>query len=100
LGGVAASIEIFVAPDGDDSNTGTADHPLRTAAAARDLVRKDRATGGVSPEAAPATVRFRAGVYHFGTVGTLELGPADSYVVYEPDAADQEVVFTGERALL
>lgn len=61
--GIAPPIEVVVATDGDDSNAGTVDHPLRTAAAARDLVRKVRQSRGVTPEQSPASVHFRAGTY-------------------------------------
>ncbi|MBO7763139.1 MAG: right-handed parallel beta-helix repeat-containing protein [Clostridia bacterium] len=49
----SASLEIFVAPDGDDSAAGTREAPLKTAAAAFARVKK---AGG-------ATVTFRGGSY-------------------------------------
>lgn len=50
--------ELYVSPDGDDSNAGTKAAPLKTLAGARDAVRKcrDGMTGDI-------IVNFRGGVY-------------------------------------
>ncbi|MBP0986993.1 MAG: carbohydrate-binding protein, partial [Oscillospiraceae bacterium] len=50
--------ELFVSPDGDDSNAGTIDAPLKTLAGARDAVRK--INGSVSGD---IVVNFRGGTY-------------------------------------
>lgn len=56
----AASVyaELYVSPDGNDSNAGTKAAPLKTLAGARDAVRKikDGMTGDI-------IVNFRGGVY-------------------------------------
>jgi hypothetical protein len=98
-------IQVIVSPAGDDSNPGTLAAPVRTAHAARDLVRKARrsivpasSAGTVAPGGlAPAEVLFHAGIYHFGADGgTLTLGAADGHTVYRPLAATAgDVVFTG-----
>jgi hypothetical protein len=81
---------VYVAPDGDDSNSGTVDHPLKTLEKARDLVRTmiGTMTGDV-------TVYVRGGTYPL--TGTLMFSNADSgkdgfYVKY--------VAYEGERPLI
>ena len=41
----AAGMDVYVSPDGDDSNPGTAASPVRTAIGARDRLRARRAAG-------------------------------------------------------
>jgi hypothetical protein len=83
-------LAIYVAPDGDDGNPGTAAQPLRTLARARDVVRTLNAA-----MTADITVYLRGGTYP--QTSTLTFGNADSgtggfYVRY--------VAFPGERPLI
>ncbi len=52
------AVELYVAPDGNDANTGTRKTPLATIAAARDAAREYRGE--------PVTVCFRGGTYYLG----------------------------------
>ncbi len=67
-----ADIEFFVAPDGDDGNTGIETRPFRTPAAARNAVRVLVARG-LSDD---VTVWFRSGTYRL--TEPFLIGPADS----------------------
>jgi len=65
----AVAGEVYVAPDGNDADTGTPARPLRTLTAARDAVRRIRGDGG-------ATVILKGGRYALRS--PLELGERDS----------------------
>ena len=54
----SVAFEFYVSPSGDDSNPGTIQRPLRTLAAARDMVR-------ATSEDGDRTVYFRGGFYYF-----------------------------------
>ena len=69
---VVVDIELFLAPDGDDSNPGTADRPLATLTAARDAVRRLIAAG----LDADVTVFIRGGTYRLQE--TVVFGLEDS----------------------
>ncbi|WNO52404.1 right-handed parallel beta-helix repeat-containing protein [Stakelama saccharophila] len=56
----SASIEIHVAPNGDDAATGTADHPVRTLAQAQKLVRARNADRDVTVILADGTYSLSA----------------------------------------
>ena len=89
-GGTAVAGAIYVAPDGDDSNPGTLDQPLKTLAKARDLVRTK-----ISAMTADITVYLRDGTYP--QTSTLTFANADSgkggfYVKY--------MAYPGERPLI
>ena len=73
--------ELFVAPDGDDSNSGTIDSPLATLAGARDAVR--RINGSVSGD---IVVNFRGGTYRQTepvTFGLKDSAKGDSRIIYQ-----------------
>ena len=70
-GGTSEPGAIYVAPDGDDTNPGTLDQPLKTVAKARDLVRTKNST-----MTADITVYLRGGTYQ--QTSTLTFGNADS----------------------
>jgi hypothetical protein len=70
-GGAGGAGAVYVAPDGDDSNPGTLDQPLKTVAKARDLVRTKN-----SAMTEDITVYLRAGTYQ--QTSTLTFGNADS----------------------
>lgn len=77
------AIELFVAPDGNDSNPGTRQAPLATLEAARDLLRRRRQGGRLPPGG--AAVVLRGGRYYRKATFRLEAqdsGTADAPVVY------------------
>jgi hypothetical protein len=89
-GGTAVAGAIYISPDGDDSNAGTVDKPLKTIAKARDLVRTKN-----SAMTSDITVYLRGGTYP--QTGPLTFGNADSgtggfYVKY--------MAYPGERPLI
>ena len=73
--------ELFVSPDGDDSNAGTIDKPLKTLAGARDAVRK--INGTVSGD---IVVNFRGGTYRQTGPVTFDMkdsAKGDSRIIYQ-----------------
>lgn len=88
-------LELFVAPNGKDTNQGTADAPLASLEGARDRIRQVRKNGGL-PRGG-VTVRVCGGIYPVRQ--TLELtsedsGTPDSPIVF--CAVENETpVFTG-----
>ena len=54
------AVELYVAPDGNDSNPGTKTQPFATLEAARDAIRKFKSAGPLSE---PVQVRIADGVY-------------------------------------
>ncbi|MCE5277140.1 MAG: right-handed parallel beta-helix repeat-containing protein [Planctomycetaceae bacterium] len=91
--------DLFVSPDGKDSNAGTKDAPLASLAGARDAVRKIRA--GAPDRATPIVVEFAAGFYPLEA--TVHFVPADSGTEKSPTiyraAAGANVVISGGRIL-
>ena len=79
-------IVVFVSLQGSDGNAGTKDQPVRSVAAARDLVRAKRTS--MHP-AVNATVWLRGGTYDM-TLGSLELDSRDSNTTWA--AFDSEPV--------
>ena len=72
--------ELYVAPDGDDTNPGTKTEPFATLERARDEIRKSDA--GIRKG---TTVHLRGGVYHLAktlTWGAGDGGAADAPVIY------------------
>jgi len=69
---LAAATLIHVAPQGNDANSGTAESPLATPHAARDMVRRVISEGLREP----VDIVFAEGTYPLGS--TLELRPEDS----------------------
>ncbi len=85
---------IYVAPDGDDSNPGSVDRPVRTLAKARDLVRPKTAS-----MAADLSVYLRAGTYP--VTSTVTFANADSgqngyYVKYLAYPGEQPLITGGQ----
>ncbi len=85
--------EVFVAPNGDDSNPGTRAKPLATLARARDLVR-ERHVG--QAQHTLIDVVLLAGRYELAE--TLKLGPEDSWTRWKSSDGDH-VFVSGGRAL-
>jgi len=89
--------EIFVAPNGKDSNPGTRESPLATPAAAQKAVRRLIVAG----LKAPVTVMFRGGTYRLEA--PLAFGPEDSpggqFSVAYVAAPGEKVVFCGGRPI-
>jgi len=87
---------LYVATDGDDTNPGTFDKPVRTLARARDLVRtKNRTMDG------DITVYVRGGTYSQQstlTFGSADSGEAPHYVRYAAYRAERPVI-TGGRPI-
>ncbi len=72
----AEPLALFVSPQGNDANPGTADRPLATPAGARDALRARRARhGGKLPDAG-AVITFAAGTYSLAA--PLELDARDA----------------------
>lgn len=67
----AAVTDYYVAPGGSDSNPGTLDRPLKTIAAAQELVRQNPERGRSA-----VTVHVRDGIYYLPE--TIGFTPADS----------------------
>ena len=88
---------LFVAPNGNDANPGTADKPLASLAAARDTVRKLVAAG----LKADVTVQLAGGVYPL--VQPLVVGPEDSgseqHAITYAAAPGATVVVSGGRRI-
>ena len=92
---VSPSMNLFVSPDGDDSDAGTLERPLRTFKAAQTAVRALRRSSRGA-----ITVYFRRGTYYLNQ--TLVLGPEDSgeqqaQVLYMPYPGDRVVLSGGTR---
>ena len=88
----APAAEIFVAPDGDDSNPGTLDAPLRTLAGARDAVRRIKGSAG-----GDIAVYFRGGTYRMTeavTFGVEDSAPDGTQIIYQA-YEDEKPVFSG-----
>jgi len=84
-GAVKSQQNVFVSPDGVDTNTGTLDSPLKTLSAAMDKVNK----GG--------TVWLRGGYYEMGS--TLVIRPENSGITFR--AFEDEIpVLSGARRVM
>ena len=86
--------QLYVSPDGDDSNAGTLSAPLKTLAGARDAVRKikDGMTGDI-------VVNFRGGVYRMTeavSFDTQDSAPDGCRIIYQA-YEDETPVFSGAR---
>lgn len=84
------SVSIFVSPQGNDSNPGTKQKPLRTIEAAKSLVDKNRAKA--------VSVFFRGGVYPVNRSVVLTEKDAGTAITLS-NYANEKVVFTGGRKL-
>ena len=73
-GTLSHAAELYIAPDGNDTNPGTRAAPLKTLEAARDAMRK--LNGGQTSLAGGVTIWLRGGVYRIDK--TFELDGRDS----------------------
>jgi hypothetical protein len=94
--GAASMAEVFVSPNGVDTNAGTKARPLKTFAAAQRAVRKLKSK-------APVTIWFHAGVYYLPE--TVVLTAADSGtklnpVTYAALPGEEAVISGGVRLSL
>jgi hypothetical protein len=95
-GGTALGQELHVAPNGRDTNPGTAEQPLASLAGARDALRRQRPAG-------PGPVRVIVADGTYAMAGPLVLEPqdggtAEAPVSYEA-APGARPVFSGGRVL-
>src|SRR5580693_2698679 len=98
LGGCAATStdpvgSIYVAPSGDDANSGTSSHPLKTLEQARDRVRAliPFATGDI-------TVYLQGGVYRLSRpllLGEPDSGANGHRVIYAAAPGQQPIISGG-----
>ena len=96
---VSHAAELYVAPDGNDTNAGTRAAPLKTLEGARDAIRKLKSE---QPQlAGGATVWLRGGVYRIGKTFELDQrdsGTKDAPIVYRA-CEGEEVRLSGGREL-
>ena len=88
--------EFYVAPDGNDANTGTEAKPFATLERARDALRQLRAVGKLD---GPATVRLRGGAYALAQTLKLEAkdsGSAEAPVVFRAYGDEKPVLIGGK----
>jgi hypothetical protein len=96
----ADAVEIFVAKNGDDHNSGTQTLPLKTIVAARNKVRDLRSNGTLQGEG--AIVSIRGGIYEWTEPLHLDKedsGTTDSPVIYRA-APGEKVHLTGARRVV
>uniref|UniRef100_UPI0035627797 right-handed parallel beta-helix repeat-containing protein n=1 Tax=Pontiella sp. TaxID=2837462 RepID=UPI0035627797 len=86
-----AALELYVAPGGDDSNTGTREAPFQSLEKAQAAVRARLPMAGNEG----ITVWLRGGTYYLGR--TLEFGPADSGTAAAPVTY---AGYAGEKAVI
>ncbi len=87
---VMGEYDLVVSPDGDDSNAGTIDAPLKTFEKAKEILENNN-----SDET--ATVWFREGTYEIKD--TVEFTSADKSNVLYRSYPDEKVVFSGAKAI-
>jgi len=91
---LASAIDIFVAPNGNDNNSGTQSEPLRTLEGARNKVRTLSKNQNIR-------VRFRAGTYRFSRAvafGSADSGTNSKPIVYE-SFPGETAFFDGGRVI-
>ena len=92
------AVVVFVSPQGDDTNAGTQAHPLRSVAAARDLVRAKRRG---RPQPGNATVWLQGGTYDVtagsgaAAGGPLQLDTRDSNTTWAAAGGPGQVLLSG-----
>ncbi len=94
------TLDLFVAPEGDDSNPGTREAPLQSLEKARDLIREYRADASVLPDT-NIQVILREGRYfleHTFELTQEDSGTSDAPVIYR--AAEGESVYLDGGILL
>ena len=100
FGGYASGekVQFYVATNGNDRNTGTADQPFATLQAAQNAVRNAK-TKGLK---APVEVILKGGVYYLDE--TLELKPEDSGTEEAPitwrAAENDRVILSGGKQII
>ncbi len=87
---VMRSNDIVVSPDGDDSNDGSSENPLRTFAAAKEAAK-------ASDNGEKITVWFRAGTYQIDSA--LSFDSSDKENVLYRSCPDEKVIFTGAKEI-
>ena len=90
------TIEIFVAPSGKDSNSGSIEEPFATAERARDEVRKLK-----NEKSSSVTIFFRKGVYRFSApllITSDDSGEEGKEILYSA-YQNEKVVFSGSQLL-
>ena len=92
----AAAVDLYVAPNGDDTHTGTKERPFRTLERARDAIRALRSGGGAG--FGGATVLLRGG-RHFRrrgfTLGKQDSGEAGAPIVYRAAPGETAILDGG-----
>lgn len=88
---VMGEYDLVVAPYGNDSNPGTLDAPLKTLERAKEILKSQ----GAADEA--VTVWFREGTYAINN--TVNFTSADKSNVLYRSYPDEEVIFTGAKAI-
>lgn len=92
-----ASVVFYVAPDGNDSNSGTIGEPLQTLQGARNAVRAYKTENGLP--SGGITVYFRGGTYPVTETVQFDeqdSGTAESPIVYKAYPGEQPVFTGGE----
>jgi len=95
-------LKIYISPDGDDSNQGTKDAPLRTLEAAKEFIRKLRNTQKQLPEGG-VTVYLRAGNYELTEPFCLneqDSGEKDKPVIFCAYQEEKVVISGGTKLKL
>jgi parallel beta-helix repeat protein len=86
---------LFVAPDGNDTQSGTLEHPLRTLGRAREAARA--AKEGPSPPAS-ITIELRGGVYCMPltlALARMDSGKQDLPITYKARAGERPILVGG-----
>ena len=89
---LANAADIFVSPNGADTNTGTTDKPVATLVRAQELARVESSNGRA------VTIHLRAGKYNLGS--TLMFTPRDSGteaapVIYQGEDGEAAIISSG-----
>ncbi len=87
---IMGEYDLVVAPDGDDSNAGTVDAPLKTLERAKEILKSSSSDEAVA-------VWFREGTYTINE--TVEFTSADRSNVLYRSYPDEKVTFSGSRAV-
>lgn len=84
--------DLVVSPDGDDSNPGTVDSPLKTFEKAKEILKSQNI-----PDSEAVTVWFREGTYFIED--TVEFTAEDRNNVLYRSYPDEEVAFSGSKEI-
>jgi hypothetical protein len=97
MGVSASAADLYVSPNGNDANPGTAEQPLASLRSARDAIRALKAKNAA---AQPITVHVADGEYSFTEPLVLEpadSGTADAPIVYQAAPGAHPVLSGGRR---